>query len=1154
MKWTKRQEQAIKSRGKNLLVAAAAGSGKTAVLVERIIQLITEERIDVDKLLVVTFTKAAASEMKAKIAAALKKRIKNGDGDTAFYRRQLSMIGKASISTFHSFAISIIRKYFYVIDLDPSLKVADETQIGLLKIQIMDDLFEDCFEREDKNFIDYLNRYGNARDENNLKTNLINFYDKIMAMPKPFEWLSEAVEKIKKYEDYENTYAFELIKESVLDDLSEMKRIKEEIVDVLMSAGADNMAAKQQGDYEKLEELCDLFTDESYDEAFDEIEKLKFTQLRATKDEKEAYSSIKDQVSILKDGLSDIFTELKSGYMKESFSDQFKKVVDTYEQMKETENLIVEFHNRFAGEKIDRGIMDFNDIEHFALNILENNEVASECRQKYEYIFIDEYQDSNYLQEAIIDKVKRNDNLFMVGDVKQSIYSFRQAEPQIFKDRYHEYSEVCENSEKIDLNMNFRSKPTIIDSINSVFENVMEDYDEDAALYAGVQAQEEYNPKSQLYIIDKSATDSELKDNSELEELKDLEKEALLAAKKIKSIVGTDIYDAKEERVRPLRYRDIVILMRSFKNKGGAFANILEKLDIPVYLSGDSGYFENIEVNLLLDLLKVIDNIHRDVPLLGVLYSPVFDFTIDELIEIKLESKNESFGRAFINYTQKKSEDYLTVKCRNTVMQLNQWKEKSAFEPLEEFVWDLMNESGIYLYAGTMRGGEQRRLNLRTFADQTAMYTSSRDNSLYGLLQYFDSIKKEKPMDVGQSSLLSEEDDTVQITTIHKSKGLEYPVVILPNLQNTWRKDEMTDVGMLHRDIGFGVTYIDIENKIAENTILQRLIKELNNDKSREEELRVLYVAMTRAKDILIMTGIVKDLSEYERKKCSGVGEAVSNLDVIFPNISRNYCDIKFVSEEYASDMIPSFDDNGHKNRRDNINIFKEKANASERTHISDVLEYNYPYEYMGNVKSKYTVSELNKDKSQISKEIAQMEYRKGIFKEDSEEYDNDKLLKGARLGTVYHTVMEEIDFEKAVKSGNEYISKAVDDLVERGIITEEEGAAVDKSKIVAFFESDIGKRASSANVVNKEESFIMNWYKEDTPTIVQGVIDCWFEEDDGIVVVDYKTNKNTEGIEELYREQMHLYSEALQRATSKRVKETWLYLFSENRGLKIDL
>ena len=313
MKWTKRQEQAIKSRGKNLLVAAAAGSGKTAVLVERIIQLITEERIDVDKLLVVTFTKAAASEMKAKIAAALKKRIKNGDGDTAFYRRQLSMMGKASISTFHSFAISIIRKYFYVIDLDPSLKVADETQIGLLKIQIMDDLFEDCFEREDKNFIDYLNRYGNARDENNLKTNLINFYDKIMAMPKPFEWLSEAVEKIKKYEDYENTYAFELIKESVLDDLSEMKRIKEEIVDVLMSAGADNMAAKQQGDYEKLEELCDLFTDESYDEAFDEIEKLKFTQLRATKDEKEAYSSIKDQVSILKDGLSDILEWIYEG-------------------------------------------------------------------------------------------------------------------------------------------------------------------------------------------------------------------------------------------------------------------------------------------------------------------------------------------------------------------------------------------------------------------------------------------------------------------------------------------------------------------------------------------------------------------------------------------------------------------------------------------------------------------------------------------------------------------------------------------------------------------------------------------------------------------------------------------------------------------------
>lgn len=1154
MKWTKRQEQAISERGKNLLVAAAAGSGKTAVLVERIIQLIIEERIDVDKLLVVTFTKAAASEMKAKIVAALRKRIEQGDGDTAFFRRQLSMMSRSSISTFHSFAIGLIRKYFYIIDIDPSLKIAEPTQIELLKRQIMDQIFEKGFEEGDEDFISYLRRYGNSRGEDRLKTELLSFYERIMAMPDPFEWLHRSVEKTKDCSDFEESAEFYMIKASIDDTLERMEEVKKKMVWYLNEVMADNMALKQEENYKTIKNIRSEFEKGNYEYAAIELKALKVPDLRVGKNEKEGYAQVKEQIIMLNGEFKALKKDLLEVYFKDSFENQFKKVEETYPSMKETEKCITDFHEMYAAEKLERGIMDFSDIEHFALKILQNEDVVKECREKYEYIFIDEYQDSNYLQEAIIDKVKRENNLFMVGDIKQSIYSFRLAEPQIFKDRYVHYSNGMAGCEKIDLNMNFRSKPMLLEAINSVFSKSMPDYNDDAALYPGLDAPEEYNRKAELTVINRAdGKDTEDADQIILNGMKDLEIEALLAVKNIKALVGTEIYDSKEDRVRKLRYRDIVILMRNLKGKGTVFGQILEKAGIPVFIGDDSGYFENVEVNLTMDLLRVIDNIHRDIPLLGALYSPVFGFSIDDLINIKLGSGDMTFGKAFVSYAENGQDDDLRKKCAGAFMRIDDWKKRAAVTPLDEFVWDLMMESGIYRYAGTMKGGEQRKLNLRTFAERTAMYTSARDNSLYGLIRYFDDMK-DRVVNVGQRSLLSEEDDTVQIITIHKSKGLEYPVVILPYLNDPFKKTDIPDIGISHRDIGFAVTFVDIENKVAETTILQRIISEMNNKRSNEEEKRILYVAMTRAKDRLIMSGVVKDIDKYQDKTSEIMIEPNTFLDCIFPNADRKSCNVTIVPQESLAQIIPEAEEDAAAGKRKKMMEFAGRAEDAGKTEVTDILEYTYPYEYMADIKSKYTVSELNKENKNISSDdTAHKEYSAGVRSDVQEEnifLEKKGPLKGAQLGTAYHTVMEYINFKKAADKGEEYIDESISDLKDRGIITEEEAGSVKVSDIISFFESDIGKRAAAAKTMEREESFIMSMKKDGADTIVQGVIDCWFEENDGIVIVDYKTNKVTDGIRELYSEQMKLYKEALEKAKEKKVKETWLYLFSESRAI----
>lgn len=1155
MKWNERQRQAIEERGKNIIVSAAAGSGKTAVLVERILRLIIEENTRVDELLVVTFTKAAAAEMKERIAKAIKNKIKEtGESgeNLEFLKEQLDLLGQASISTFHSFAMNIIKNYYYVADISPDLKTADETQVAIMKINAIEQVFAEEFDRDDnKDFIRFMNHYSSHKTENGIKESLLKTYEKIMAMEEPFKWLHEKVEVVQKYDDKDTVSRqaiFPLLYNFYRKEVERLYYLKNMIKDILEENGIVLMAEKQSKDVEKIKKVLELLDSdvniENLRDAIEAVSNIKFTQLRATKEEKEEYNLIKDQIDVFKTKASDKLKEMKNLMNAENFEKIFADIKETYPYLKEIEHLLISLHEKYSQMKLDKNVMDFNDMEHYALEILANEQVAKECRNRYKYIFVDEYQDSNYIQEAIIARIKRVDNLFVVGDLKQSIYSFRLAEPDIFRARYKEY-QIDEHSIKIDLNQNFRCKKNIIDGVNHVFKNCMDDYDDNAKLYKGVSNEEQYDFPVKMLVCEENFDEMENEAYTELLEFKKVEMEAAAVAREIKDIVGkTVIYDSKSEVERVLEYRDIVILIRSVKSVGDVFQNILSKEGIPVFLNNNGGYFETTEITLLLNLLTAIDNPMKDIPLISVMYSCVFNFTIDELMSIRNEKRKGTFYSAVINYTENGTISSLKDKTGAMISKLKKWKSEGNFKPLDEFVWNVIQTSGIYLDAGLKNGGIQRQLNLRTFVDKTKVYLSLGENSIYGLLNYFEMVKSN--IETGPVSLVAKEEDTVQITTIHKSKGLEYPVVIIPSMNKNFMGKNRDGIVSINRKLGIALKTYAKENGAIKDNILVKMIENLRREDMREEEIRILYVGMTRAKDMLIMVGNVKDsLADFEKIKteiepktyleCSLVPALehpetfkvqVKSKDVIFENLSR---------EESIREHIAKV------KKQLNTQTSEQAMEA-----IDQKMRFQYPYVEEFKIKSKYGVTELNR-KNEIynDNEIIQPDFM-------IDQSRPKKTMVNVHYGNIYHTAMEWMDFSKAAAQGKAYVEELIEQLKETGRLTDEEVKVLSPAKLLHFIESPVGKRAAASKACYKERQFTMKHQIDGHDTLVQGVIDCYFEEDNGFVLIDYKTGKNKKESTENYKIQVQLYREAIEKATGKTVKEGWLYFFGDDESLKV--
>lgn len=1191
MQWTEAQAHTIESRGKNILVSAAAGSGKTAVLIERIKQLILRDKIDVDRFLITTFTNAASQEMRERLEQAIRKEMEHPDADRAFLKRQLDLMYKANIGTFHNFALEVMHRYFYLTELEPGFVIGDEIQVSILKKESMDALFEARFEEDFDRFKAFLRKYSGDRNENRLKDSMRSLYDELRSVPDYFEWAKKSTGWFCKDDALISTGIAGFLRQAFSGGMKRAIRYYEEAAELLENGGVEVLAVKAREDAEKLyaiEEEMGIDTKQSsaWQEDLDLLFRtgemlgdLKFNTMRATRDEKDDYEAVKETVSALRKKGKKEIDDLRKKYFSRSRNEAEDELKLLYEDTAYLIELLEEFEQIFREKKQEKNMVDFDDVMHYASQILDDPMAAQEYREKFVYIFIDEFQDSNMLQEIIAGKICRENNLFMVGDVKQSIYKFRLAEPEIFRSKYELYKKEEETqSEKIDLNSNFRSKRNVTKTVNTVFEAVMDDYDEDAKLHC--TAPEEYpGYLTRVTILDR--TDME---DLEEEGVESVDREIAAIARIVAENRGKMIFDVKKGEERPVDYRDIVILSRN-RHMIPAMEKALNDQGIPAFGENPGGYFESVEIEIFVNLLKVIDNTRRDIPLISVMHSPVFDFTAKELAKIRIAFREGSFYQAVCSYAEagrigeagddteelenagaretagftervepaEPVEKPLQDKIRKMREQLDYWKQLRRTVSLEELLRVLLYETGYYDYCSGLPVGRQRISNLRMLVEKAAAFEESNYTGLYGFLSYIDAMKKNN-LSMGEAKTIGENENVVRIMTVHKSKGLEFPVVILAGAGRTIRFRGSGGSMEMHKDCGIGLPLVNREEGWHRKTLLQRVIEGKKAAEELEEEVRILYVALTRAIDRLEIVGTVKDLESLDEEQAG----YRSFLDMMYAPLKQAGEDICVESQEEMAGASP--ERSGSHCAEDLMQRLRQTAQRVSTYQLSDEendrmeqiaagLSYEYPHQEAAKVKSKYSVTELAGGSTDIADEIL---LQKPEFTREH------KGLTAARRGTAMHLVMERLDFAKAMEQGRPYIQQTVEQLRSTGSLSEEEAKAIRIDQILGFFEESVGKRAARAGSLQKEREFILQKDVGGTQAIVQGVIDCFFEEADGLVLIDYKNSyvdseAGEEEIRQRYAQQVALYKEALEASWGREVKETYLYLFHLKKFIRGD-
>jgi len=1246
-KWTREQLEAITESGCNLLVAAAAGAGKTAVLVERIIRKITDEKkpVDIDKLLIVTFTNAAATEMRERIGDAVIKEL-DRHPDSRALQRQLTLLHRANITTIHSFCLDVIKSNFHLIDMDPGFRIADATESLLLKTEILEELFEDMYQGEglSQEFIQLVECYGGRTDDSPLQEMVLNLYDFVQSHPWPDMWLKKNTEAFNLPEglDFGTTqWAKVLFKSIGIELLGLLSMLKKAVNIILESEGLDNYLPVFQEDVANLENLLSAISVEStWDELHEAFSRLEFARLpRCGKDPdtvrqeqvKAIRNYVKDRLKIIKD---DIFTSDSAAIIRD--------LRNLHPLIGCLSHLAEEFGRRYAAKKAEKALMDFNDLEHFCLNILAETDeegnvvpsrIAMDFRERFEEILVDEYQDSNLVQEVILGTISRKDsdspNMFMVGDVKQSIYRFRQAKPELFLEKYNTYASLSGHKErKILLYKNFRSREEIINGVNYIFKQMMSEnigeliYDDNEELNYGSN----YEPMEEsgsvvggcveLNIIDMNAVDNrdghssenipaesaedETANSDDEEEMPDsIQSEARLAAKRIKELVGAledgrvfKVYDKKINGYRRLEYRDIVILLRTTKNWADIFVEELEAQAIPVYADTGAGYFNTVEVKTMMSLLQIIDNPMQDIPLLSVLRSPIAFFTPDELIDIRLSDRDASFYEA-LKKTAAAEGNGISEKAAKFLGKLEIWRDKALYMPTDELIWNLYNDTGYYSYAGAMPGGIQRQANLRILMERARQYEETSYKGLFNFINFINRLKSGGG-DMGSAKILGENADVVRIMSIHKSKGLEFPVVIAAGCGKQFNLQDMNRSILLHQDLGFGPDYVDYRRRISYPALLKQSLKHKIKLETLSEEMRILYVAFTRAREKLIVIGNVKSiknaavqwsdsltdnsarLPEYvilkgrsyldwlgpallRHKDCSALRHTagINTEDTVVLHEDRSRWGIKI----WCRSEILSDSSKGGREEKEFSDLLAQLSGGEQDSGIYDEikrrLNWEYPYKASAKLPSKVSVTELKK---RFAVELAEDYLSEAVYTQPlvkrpafMEEFG---VLSAAEKGTALHFVMQHLNLKHV--ECLEDIKCQVDEMVSNELLSEQQAGSVDIHSILSFFRSSVGKRLLKAERVSREVSFNIEIESErmnsgaanayNDTILLQGVIDCFFEEQGDIVLVDYKTDYvdagNTDIIKERYRAQIDYYTLALERLTGKRVKEKYLYLF----------
>lgn len=1228
--WTREQQQVIDLRDRNILVSAAAGSGKTAVLVERIIHMITDEPdpVDIDRLLIVTFTNAAAAEMRERIGDAIEKALLAHPGNEHL-QRQTTLIHNAQITTIDSFCLYVIRNHFHEIDLEPNFRIGDEGELKLLKEDVLRQVLAGNYEEMQESFTTLVDGFSPGRSDAKVSEMILTLFEFSRSYPWPKEWLDTCVQ------GYEVSDVQELSKLVWMEPLSE--NIRDVLADIgQMTRDAIALAAESDGPgmYEQV-----LRNDlQKYEAAAQSVD---FSTLYAALTDM-TYDRLPSSRGFLGD--ADKLAQVKA--LRDEGKSTVKKLCKQYffaapevmvQQLNkaapfaaELVRLAEEFADAFAAEKRRKNLVDFHDLEHFALDILVDGETkqtkraAEEFRDTFAEIMIDEYQDSNYVQETILRAIsteaRGRNNIFMVGDVKQSIYRFRLARPELFMEKYDTYDTKESTTQRIDLHKNFRSREEVLSFTNDIFYRIMArdlgnvQYDGDAALYPGAS----YTPCGQedMFAPEILITDSsdELFAESDLDDKKLVE--AKMAAERIRAMMGEQLVTDKETgELRQVRYSDIVILLRSLSGWADSFASVLNDAGIPAHTLSATGYFSAVEVQTVLSMLRILDNPRQDIPLAAVLRSPMAGMSDEELALLRLRNADAPFCDVVLARCKELMEMAVVppeeqklyafyrryVKLRALVPDL----------PVHELIELVLKETGYGRYAAAMPAGKRRSANLRMLIEKAIAYERTSYKGLFHFVRYIDELQK-YDVDFGEADLTGENEDVVRIMSIHKSKGLEFPVVFVCGMGKSFNRQDVRSHMVLHPELGIGLDCMDGRRRIKSPTIAKKAIAKKIDMENLGEELRVLYVALTRAKEKLVITGGKKDAAEMlaqiqaecelrvqqeqmplpyrKREGASGY------LDWLLPALGAYHgrYKVRLVS---AEELVTQEIKTQVETELCADDCMEAAAGASEElvAELNERFSFRYPRVEALERKNKYSVSELKHRAMREKLEQEEEELEQVYTKEEISPYvpafvrrmqnEREETNRGALRGTAVHRFMECYQFASPLSPAEQ-----MERMLGEALITQEMCALVKLSLVEDFLQSDTGVRmrgAEAAGRLYREKPFVMGFTaeelaaagfgescetepggnpaagsasetggsvqaNEDDLTLIQGIIDVFWVEDDGIVVLDYKTDRveHAKQLADRYGAQLRLYGEALERIFDRgdgkklMVKERLLYSF----------
>ena len=1255
--WTTEQQQVIDLRNRNILVSAAAGSGKTAVLVERIVKIITDKNhpVDIDHLLIVTFTNAAAAEMRERIGNAIEKALDEQPGNEHLLR-QLTLIHNAQITTIDSFCLYVVRNHFHEIDLEPNFRIGDEGELKLLREDVLGRVLEQNYEEPSEAFSDFVEGYASGRTDAALNEMILQLYEFSRSYPWPEKWLDSFVGayRIETREELDRAEWLAPLTENICFVLKDCEQLLKQALAITQQDDGPDMYEKAvQSDLEKYEGLSKRT---SFCELSEALSDIKYDRLASSRgfegdpDKLELVKSLREQAK-------DVVKKLCKQYFFCSPEMMIEQLERTEPMLEEVVRLTKQFADEFAAAKRRKNLVDFHDVEHFALQILVDEETekakktAEEFRDTFEEIMIDEYQDSNEVQETLLRSISREErgenNIFMVGDVKQSIYRFRLARPELFMKKYDSYSLEESTTQRIDLHKNFRSREEVLTCTNDIFYKIMArslgnvEYDAEAALYPGASY-----PVSADFIPEILLADSndELLEDTELTDKKTLE--AKIVAEEIKHLMKTQpVTDKAAGTLRAARYSDIVILLRSLSGWADSLVEVLNENGIPAHTVSSTGYFSTVEVQTVLSMLRLLDNPRQDIPMAAVLRSPMAGLTDEELAVLRLEDGSVPFHEAVLELAEglyeedgqkeisdseadseadqkqgrnadgKKEDDIETTAHRKLLKFYKKYRQLRQLvpdTPIHELIEIILRETGYGHYVAAMPAGNRRTANLNMLLEKAAAYEKTSYKGLFHFVRYIDELQK-YDVDFGEADMVGENEDVVRIMSIHKSKGLEFPIVIVSGMGKNFNKQDTRSKMVLHPELGIGLDYMDGKLRIKSPTIAKKAIAKQIDLENLGEELRVLYVALTRAKEKLILTGTLKDAPEKleffrQQANLSKAADrplsyltregASGYLDWILPAV-LSYGDKYPVRIVEAAELVLDEVENQLEQNEDLTERIEEIEAADTQLvgQLKQRFSQRYPYQTDILRKNKYSVSEL-KHRAMREKFEAEQEETIPAFLEEpvtptiplfiqrEESVEQETANRGALRGTAVHRVMECYDFasEKSVHEQMEAMEKEEK-------ITADMRALVREQTVADFVSSETGKRMALAQrmgALYRERPFVMGFTEEELEnygfgvgsntdsceniyektdsdqekeeqqkvrheedlTLIQGIIDVFWIEKDGIVLLDYKTDRVQQAKEliDRYETQLKLYADALERvfgARKLKVKEILIYSFS---------